>query len=795
VIFNERWAQMLGYTLDELEPQLRTWERLVHPDDMPHVMDVLNAHLEGKTPFYESEHRLRTHSGRWKWILARGKVMEWDKKGKPLRAVGTHLDITKRKRTEAALQTSESQYRELIETANSIILRWNAHRGIIFINRFGLEFFGFDKHEVIGKSVIGTIVPKTESTGRNLAQMMEQISLLPEPYANNENENIRKNGERAWISWTNKAIRDDQGKLLELLSIGNDITARKLAEQELRLAASVFENTIEGVMITDSYSTILRINPAFSEITGYKSEEIIGQNPRVLQSGRHDKLFYTTMWRVLKESGHWQGQIWNRRKNGENYPQLLSISAVHGEDNTLTHYIGIFTDITEQKRAEERIRKLAYYDSLTLLPNRRLFKDRLKQALACAHRDGKWLILLYLDLDRFKLINDSFGHPAGDQLLRNIVTRLQGCLRETDTVARLGGDEFTIILENFDTGEQAAQGAMHVATKILHALSKSLYVHHHEVTITSSIGIAMYPQDARTSSVLVKNADTAMYHAKSLGKNNFQFYSPEMNTKVKERVIMENRLCRALGRNEFLVYYQPQVNSQDGRINAVEALVRWKNEKGDIINPPDFLSIAEETSLILPLGEWILHSACEQLRRWQDSGHSELCLSVNISPHQFRQKGLVDLIDRTLKETGIAPDHLELEITESSLMGYQDAIHTTLKALKKKGIRIALDDFGTGYSSLSHLRRFSVDSIKIDRSFIEGIPDDSDDTAIIQAIIAMAQNLKLRVIAEGVETAQQEVFLRYHGCGYTQGFLYSDPVPANMITSQWLSQNFREVAN
>ncbi len=548
--------------------------------------------------------------------------------------------------------------------------------------------------------------------------------------------------------------------------------ALNISQRNLHLAEKVIESSLEGIMITDDKSVIVSVNPAFTRLTGYSAEEVVGKTPAVLNSGRHDKSFYDAMWRRLREHGHWQGEVWNRRKSGEIYPELLTIAAITARDGQLTHYAALFSDITELKESEERIRHLAYYDALTGLPNRRLLDDRLRVALAHAHRNQRQLAVLFIDLDRFKRINDSLGHEVGDRLLVAIAQRLRDIVREDDTVARMGGDEFVAVLSDIENPDHAVQ----IARRLIESLKQPVYVGSHELVVTTSIGVSIYPDDGESAAGLVKNADIAMYRAKDTGRNSFQLYAPAMNARTLEHLALESALHRALERSEFELYYQPLYEAGQCRMVAAEALLRWRHPDLGLVPPADFIPLAEETGLILPIGTWVLRDACRQLALWQQQGHEALHVSVNISARQFHQPDFIAQAAHIVQAAGLSPRQLTLELTESMLM--DDALETSrmLTQLHELGFGIAMDDFGTGYSSLSYLKRFPLSELKIDRVFIRDIERSAEDAAIVSATIGLAHSLGLRVVAEGVETVQQLAFLQQQGCDILQGFHFSPPV-------------------
>ncbi|HEC18522.1 MAG TPA: EAL domain-containing protein [Gammaproteobacteria bacterium] len=545
----------------------------------------------------------------------------------------------------------------------------------------------------------------------------------------------------------------------------------------------VFESTLEGIMITNTKSIILAINPAFTRITGYTADEAIGRTPKILHSGRQNKVFYADMWQTLLNTGHWQGELWNRRKNGEVYPEWLAITAIHDDNGKVNEYAALFSDITEQKRNEEQLAHQACHDILTDLPNRLLFDDRLSMALAHAQRNNSMLAVIFLDLDRFKNINDSLGHSVGDRVLQSVAGRLTRNIRQEDTAARMGGGEFTILLPHIPHADNAAE----LAEKILGAIEQPLYLDDHELFVTASIGISVYPGDAGQAESLMKNADTAMYRAKERGGNNYQFYTPAMNTRALERLTLENSLRHALKRNQFLLYYQPQIHLGTGQIVGVEALLRWRTEEGELISPAEFIPLLEETGLIIPVGAWVLQQACMQNSAWQAAGLPPLRIAVNLSARQFGQQDLVSHVLNCLEKSGLEAGYLELEITESIMMDAVDGKLEVLKALRHAGLQLAVDDFGTGYSSLSYLKRLPVDTIKIDQCFIRNAAHDPEDAAIVKAIITLAHDLKRRVIAEGVETREQLSLLHTLGCDEIQGYLFSRPLAAEALPA-WLEQ-------
>jgi diguanylate cyclase (GGDEF)-like protein/PAS domain S-box-containing protein len=553
------------------------------------------------------------------------------------------------------------------------------------------------------------------------------------------------------------------------------VTAHERNAQSLRLAAAVFDRSTEGIIITARDGRILQVNPAFTTVTGYQPEDVIGRNPRMFSSGRQDADFYRTLWNTVLSSGQWQGEIWNRRQNGEVYPEWLSICSLRAASGEIDYFVATFSDMTERKRAEDKIIHQAYHDALTHLPNRTLFRDRLEQSLAFSRRmKHKKVALLFIDLDRFKLVNDSLGHAAGDRLLQLVAQRLREIGRQTDTLARLGGDEFTILLPDVDRVEEA----MVVADKVLATLKQPFVLGGRDIFVSASIGISMYPDDGADVDVLMKHADTAMYRVKQQGRNGFQIYTHALDQRSLRRLELENQLHKALEREQLVLHYQPQFDLSEGRLRGVEALVRWQHPELGMISPAEFIPLAEESGLIVPIGAWVLETACRQVHAWRQAGFPDLVMSVNLSVRQFFREDIARQVMRAIDEYCLAAHVLELEITESVAM--EDVAYTirTLESLAASGLRLAIDDFGTGYSSLSQLKKMPVKILKIDRSFVQDITTDSDDAEIVNAVITMAHRLGLKVIAEGVESQAQLAHLREQQCDFAQGFLFSRPLPA-----------------
>ncbi|HEB95474.1 MAG TPA: EAL domain-containing protein [Sedimenticola thiotaurini] len=571
---------------------------------------------------------------------------------------------------------------------------------------------------------------------------------------------------------------------VEAMQVAGDIIGAAIAHErdksELNFANSVYDNSLEAIMIMDGEDRIIRVNPAFSRVTGYAADEVIGRDATMLCSGRHDREFLAGIQRELETRGFWRGEMWGRRRSGEEYPLQMSITLSQDASGQSRYRIALFNDISDEKRYQEHIQHLALYDPLTDLPNRRLFQERLDQALRESRRQNKPVALLYVDLDNFKPVNDTFGHDTGDRLLLQLTERLRGLIREADTLARLGGDEFTIILHQLEDRPQTFSRVSAIAEQIIEAVNQPFLIDGHDISLSASVGIALYPRDAGNRKQLILHADRAMYHAKESGKNTFRFYSEDMDLRARRRLLLEARLRSALLRDELVVHYQPQSDLSSGRIVGLEALVRWRYDDRQLLFPGEFIPLAEETGEIVAIGYWVIRTACRQLRSWHDQGYQPLTMTINISPRQLIQADFPDRVAQILRETGVPAEALEFDTTEKILVADGGAIEA-LTRLKKMGIHIALDDFGTGYSSLAQLQNSPLDTLKIDASFISQISGGGGTPPLAAAIISLARGLNLRVIAEGVENASQLEFLRHHHCECAQGLMLGDSIPAEKI--------------
>jgi diguanylate cyclase (GGDEF)-like protein/PAS domain S-box-containing protein len=585
---------------------------------------------------------------------------------------------------------------------------------------------------------------------------------------------VQVDGNIHWVHQMAEFEFDQRKMLLGATGTVTDITSRREVEDRLFLVAKVFESSGEGILITDLDAHIIAVNKAFSHLSGYSERELLGNNPRMLSSGKHDKEFFREMWETLIETGHWKGEVWDRHKTGRLYPKLMTINVIHDKEGRPSHYVAIASDMSERRESEKKIHMLAFYDVLTGLPNRALLHERLGEMVRAAERDGTTFAVMFMDLDRFKYVNDTLGHAIGDKLLQTVAERLLQHVRDGDTVSRLGGDEFVVVLRA--TG---AEGASVVAGKLLLALAQPYDLDGVQVITKASIGISLYPENANDVESLIKNADVAMYRAKEEGRNNYQFFVPEMNFRANQVFSLEKDIRLALERNEFLLHYQPQVRLADGKICGAEALIRWQHPEKGYVSPADFISVAEETGQIVQIGEWVLETACAQLAEWRKLGMHRFPMAVNLSIRQLRQQTLADTVADVLKRNGLVGGDLELELTEGIMMGDTQSALDFLTRMHEMGVHLSIDDFGTGFSSLNYLKRLPLDKLKIDQSFVRDIETDDSDAAIVRSIISLGHRLNLQVIAEGVETHEQLDFLRVRGCDEIQGYYFSRPLTAD----------------
>ena len=763
---------LLGYPQREwLKPGF--WRGILHPDDALRVQHYCDSETAAGRD-HSLDYRVIRADGQTLWV--RNIVSMIGHGHKPL-IRGLMIDISETKRTEEALRLSEQKFAKAFHASPDGLLLSRQRDGLLLeVNEGFCRLTGYD------------IDPNRDQNSLDLgiwADLDERARLV---------ERLRRDG---FVRDFSCHIRrsDGQIRLCEvsarplpigdtdcMLTITRDITERHLMQEKLQLAATVFENTAEGVLITDPEQHISAVNRAFSEITGYSEHEALGQTPRLLASGQHDSAFYAALWHQLCAEGHWQGEICNRRKNGELYPSWLTISAVRNREGEISHFVAVFADISSLKHAQAELDYQAHHDPLTGLPNRTLFENRLQATLNCAQAPNRQGAVLFLDLDRFKHINDSLGHPVGDLLLKGIAQRLREQVRDVDTVARLGGDEFIILLPGLHRPSDASA----IANKLLACFHAPVQAGEHEFFTSASIGISLYPQDGTDVATLIRNADAAMYRSKAKGRNRVESYTLDLTTQANERIFLEHELRRAIERNELSLYYQPKFSLKTQALVGAEALVRWTHPTFGEVPPEQFIHLAEENGSILQLGDWVLEQACRQMHQWKHAYAPFGPLSINLAGAQLRQPSLARRIEHLLGTFQLQAGDLQLEITENFIMSQAEEALAILHQLKGLGVQLAIDDFGTGYSSLSYLKRLPLDILKIDQSFIRGLPDDPHDAAIARAIIALGRSMQLTIIAEGVETPAQQRFLAAEGCEQIQGYIVSLPLPAEQFAARFL---------
>ena len=694
-------------------------------------------------------------------------------------------DITDIKKAEEMLQL----YQRALESTNEgvVITTSDARQTITYTNPAFERLTGYKREEVLGKNCRFLNAPNRNQP--ILKEIKEAISNFQPISA--ELLNYRKDGTPFWNRLHIDPIYDDEGRVTHFIGVQEDISARKLDDLRLKQSSNVFQTTLEGVLITDAYNTIVNVNPAFSKITGYSREEVIGQKPSILKSGRQIRSFYRAMWDKIDATGGWTGEVWNRRKNGEIYAELLTISTVKNENDQIENYIAVFSDITALKQSQDKLDFLAHHDPLTQLPNRLLLKARIEHSINVSQRMGNKVAVCFMDLDNFKNINDSYGHTTGDGIIIEVAERIGKLLRKDDTLARLGGDEFVFVLDNIKDGNDAGM----TAGKILASFEEPFRVGKGEFAITASVGIALFPEDGSTTETLIKNADAAMYKAKDEGKNAFKFYNNAMTASSFERLLFETALKTAVKEEEFQVFYQPKISLSSGEVRGVEALVRWRHPSMGIVSPDRFIPLAEETRLIIPIGEQVLLQACRDVVTWYDEGLFDGTVAINVSGVQIEHSDFIATLKHSLETTHAKASMLEIEITESMIMKKQDHWIGLLQEIKDLGIAINMDDFGTGYSSLSHLRKLPIDTLKIDRSFVMDIPKERDACAVATTVIALARAMGMKTVAEGVETQEQETFLKAHGCRHGQGYFYAKPMDAQSFKAWLITYDHHRMAD
>ncbi|MFV3318414.1 EAL and GGDEF domain-containing protein [Pseudomonas sp. NY15374] len=800
IFSNRHLGQTLGYDRSELAQMGdHFWELLLHPEDAEHYRSLRQQQRDsGHSQSLHCQLRFRHRDGGWRCYDIREQVLARDGEGQVTRIIGVGKDVTVQIEASQSLRDSEQRYRMLAESISDVIFSTDNQLQLNYISPSVQTVLGYSVDYIFDNGWPSIIANPSQLSG--MQTLMERVSK-----ALDDREQLRQlrsqlptqvflfdclraDGRKIPIELRLVLVWDDHERFEGVLGVARDISQQRRAEKDLRMAATVFEHSTSAILITDPAGYIVQVNEAFSRVSGYAPDEVLDQRPNMLTVEGQQDAHLGYVLKQLNQRGTWEGEVWLKRRSGEHYPAWVGITAVLDDERDLASYVCFFTDISERKASEQRIHRLAYYDALTHLPNRTLFQDRLHTALQQAERHKSWVVLMFLDLDRFKPINDSLGHAAGDRMLKDMAERLLACVDEDDTVARMGGDEFTLLLQSRTSREMALNRAIHVAENILASLVRPFVLESREFFVTASIGIALSPQDGNELSQLMKNADTAMYHAKERGKNNFQFYQADMNASALERLELESDLRHALEQNEFILYYQPQFSGDGKRLTGAEALLRWRHPRRGLVPPGDFIPVIEELGLVVDVGDWVLREASRQLKAWHKAKVRVPKVSVNISARQFSDGQLGKRIATILEETGLPPACLELELTESILMREVNEAMQILDSLKNLGLSIAVDDFGTGYSSLNYLKQFPIDVLKIDRTFVDGLPEGEQDAQIARAIIAMAHSLNLAVIAEGVETHEQLEFLREHGCDEVQGYLFGRPMPANQFEAQFSNE-------
>ncbi len=764
---NRAFLDIVGYSLEELN-QLSYWDLTPRRYADEEVAQLESLRSQSRYGPYEKEYIRR------------------DSKHIPVRLNGVAItgsdgekfiwsiveDISAYKRAQQALAESEARFRLGFENANIGMYLVDLDGKLLQVNRQMCRMFGYSRAELEGMHVNDITHPDSISTSPDFMARAEAGDI---EHAEFEKKYIHKSGELVWGQVSSSLVRDAEGKPMYFISHVTDITERKLATEKLQLAALVYEKSGEGMMVTDGEHRILDVNPAFTRTTGYTLEEVVGRTPHFLNSGRQDEAFYRDMLRAIQVTGRWQGEIWNRRKDGSVYAEWQSINTIFNPDGSVHRHVALFSDITQKKLSDELIWRQANFDSLTNLPNRRMFQDRLGQEMKRSIRSGLPLALMFIDLDHFKQVNDTLGHDLGDRLLVEAAGRIASCVRESDTVARLGGDEFTVIvpaLEDVDSVDRIAQ-------TIITRLSQPFRLGDESAYVSASIGITMYPADAPDVDALLKHADQAMYVAKSAGRNRFSYFTQELQEAAQLRLRLTNDLRNALAEQQLSVYYQPIVEMATGAIHKAEALIRWLHPERGMVSPVQFIPLAEESGLINQIGDWVFQETARQVKHWRATHAPLFQVSVNKSPVQFRE-GRLEGESNWLAHLAALSLHgqsISVEITEGLLLNAEEGVQDHLEALRDAGVQVSIDDFGTGYSALAYLKKFDIDYLKIDQAFVSNLEDESDDLALCEAIIVMAHKLGLKVIAEGVETQLQHDILLRAGCDYAQGFLYSKALP------------------
>ncbi len=753
---------LLGYEPEELIGQ-QVAEMYADPLQREELLNGLKYN-SGVIDNFQT--RLRHKDGSAVWVSVSSHYIR-NEHGIVIGIEGSGRNIEEQKKAELLINEREQHLQLMTEQMPAILWTTDDVFSIISFTGAGLDAIGLKQNEVIGKSIYD-FFPSRGEDHQIVASHIRACSGKTETF-----ELVLKT---RTFQCHIEPLRNEDDAIVGVLGFALDITERKLAEARMNKLSRAIEQTADSVVVTDCNGIVEYVNKAFEQDTGYSAIEVIGQKSSMTRSGKHSDEFYADLWNTILAGKVYRNVLINRCKDGTLYHEEKTITPLMDDTGKISHFISTGRDITERLQVQERLKFMAHHDSLTGLPNRVLFTDRLEHALDKMSRQDSFIAVMFLDMDRFKIINDTLGHDTGDEALRIIASRISKCVRNEDTVARLGGDEFAILLE----GVSRARDAAPIAHKILNSLSGSLTIEGHELFITTSIGISLYPTDGNDSRTLLKHADIAMYRAKEEGRNSYQFYSSDMSAMTFERLNLETSLRHALQRQEFVLHYQPQVDTDSDKLIGIEALLRWQHPDLGIVYPGDFIPLLEDTGMIVDVGEWVMREACRQCRQWNDNGHN-VRVSVNISSRQFGVRGFTDSIRAILCETGLPPTMLDLEITETVVIEHCRHTMDVFRELQGMGVSLTLDDFGTGYSSLSYLKRIPIKALKIDGSFVRDVANDEDDAGMVRAIIAMARSLHLEVIAEGVETRAQSEFLRSESCNVCQGHYFSRPVTAEEL--------------
>ena len=780
-VWSKQLFYILGYTPGVDEATSANFIARIHPEDKEKALSALEKPFEDGEP-YESEFRLLQPDGKVRHISEHGRVI-FDEQRKGLRYLGTSLDITRRVEAQKKLSNSERELRKILEKMQDTYYRTDVSGCLERVSPSVERLIGYRPDEVIGMEITGFYVDPDERE-RLFKELQDNKGVVH----GFEAPLKHKDGSHVWVSMNAHMLSDDDGNFIGIEGTTRNITDKKANEMQMQKLSQALEQSADSVGITNARGEYEYINPAFEHTTGYSYEEAVGKKASILKSGKLKPDFYNRLWGSITQGIAFSDLFINRKKDGTLFHEQKTITPLKNEKGEITHYVSTGRDITDFIQSQEHVNFLAHHDALTGLPNRLLFQQRLEHAVVRAKRHESVLTILFLDLDRFKVINDTLGHHFGDLLLKEVSTRLLNCVREEDTIARLGGDEFAILIES----------AVHLsdistlANKLLDTVALPFNIQDREMHVSTSIGISTFPHDGEQPDTLLSNADVAMYKAKETGRNNYTFYSHELSEKVHDRVKIENALRQALNKDEFCIFYQPQMNVHNNKVVGMEALLRWQNPEFGTVMPTDFIFLLEEIGLIRTVGEWVIEKSCQQLKAWHDFGFTDLSMSINLSSRQFNDSSIVDIVQQTISVNQLDPQLIDLEITESLLMRNVKSVDDILDDLSELGVNIAIDDFGTGYSSLSYLKRFPINILKIDRSFIKDIVFDdeySGDIEIVKAIIAMGKVLNMMTIAEGVESEEQQVFLTENGCDLIQGYKLSKPLCVEHM-SEWLSMHY-----